>query len=303
LKPTANGKWKEKVLYAFPADVSGGQLVSSGVVIDAAGNMYGTTIWGGNLGCNPPDGCGVVFELSPNANGTWTETVLYAFGGIADGITPYGGVILDASGSLYGTTELGGGNGCNVAGCGMVYELTPNSKGPWTETVLHSFSGEDGAKPEAGLIFDAAGNLYGTTAEGGTSGSGCGGNGCGTVFRLAPGNNGKWTEEVLHNFTPAGKGGQVPDSSLIFDAAGNLYGTTHGGGDYGSGCGTVGCGTVFRLTPGNNGRWAEQVLHRFDGTDGASPDSGVIFDGAGNLYGTTAVGGDGLYGTVFEITP
>ena len=169
----------------------------------------------------------------------------------------------------------------------MVFELTPAAGGTWTEKVLYSFSGgTDGDQPAAGLIFDAAGNLYGTTYVGGTSDNG-------TVFELTPAGGGTWTERVLYNFN--GTGGAIPQAGLIFDAAGNLYGTTFAGGTYN-------LGTVFELTPAGGGTWTEQVLHNFgNGTDGGGPWAGLIFDAAGNLYGTTRYGGSYGGGTVFRL--
>jgi beta-xylosidase len=219
---------------------------------------------------------------------------------------PVSAVIFDAAGNLYGTTRLGGSyyNG-------TVFRLVPQPDGKWKETVLHNFgNGKDGSGPVS-LIFDAAGNLYGTTTTGGAYESGCHGGGCGTVFELSPGYDGKWTERVLHSF---GKGtdGVFPSGSLIFDAVGNLYGTTWTGGAHSSACSGQGCGTVFQLIPGTNGKWTERVLHSFNhnGRDGNGPDSSLIFDPAGNLYGTTRFGGTygsscgGLgCGTVFQVRP
>jgi hypothetical protein len=181
--------------------------------------------------------------------------------------------------------------------------LTIGGNGQWTEKVLHSFTndGNDGYNPYAGLIFDAAGNLYGTTSSGGT-GSGCAPWGCGTVFQLMLGANGQWSEKVLHSFTNDGNDGYSPyyGGSLIFGAAGNLYGTTFAGGTVS--CGNYGCGTVFELSP-SNGSWNEAVLHSFSGSisDGVLPYAGVVLDAAGNLYGTTSEGGAKNNGTVFEI--
>jgi len=295
LTPGANGKWTEKVLYSFSGG-SDGFLPNSSVIFDAAGNLYGTTSWGGDPICS----CGVVFELSPSANGSWTEKVLHTFIGGKDGTFP-NGVVFDAAGNLYGTTYGGG-----LTDRGTVFELTPGANGQWSETVLHTFNGKDGSHPETGLIVDAAGKLYGTTTYGGVLGSGCNESTCGTgtVFRLTPGKEGEWKEKVLHSFRPDGKDGSSPDSSLSFDANGNLYGTTYTGGIHGS----YGFGTVFRLAPGANDKWKETVLHKFSsGGDGGNPASGLIVDGVGNLYGTAENGGNhGLYcqcGTVFEITP
>jgi uncharacterized repeat protein (TIGR03803 family) len=200
--------------------------------------------------------------------------------------------MLDAAGNLYGTTA-GGGSARGLNGYGTVFELTPTAGGGWTETVSHIFesTNTDGAHPLGGLISDAAGNLYGTT-YGNAWDSGYG---QGTVFELTR-TNGGWREKQLHTFN--GTDGAGPRASLILDAAGNLYGTTSGGGTYGA-------GTVFELTPIAGGGWAERVLHNFnnDGTDGAYPYGGLIFDAAGNLYGTTLYGGTYGNGTVFEIAP
>jgi uncharacterized repeat protein (TIGR03803 family) len=168
--------------------------------------------------------------------------------------------------------------------------LSPGAGGTWTEKVLHSFgSGTDGKGPLAGVIFDAAGNLYGTTYLGGTSASG-------TVFELTPAGGGTWTEKVLWSFGN-GTDGANPQASLIFDAAGNLYGTTYQGG-------TACCGTAFELTPAGGGTSAETTLHAFGGgTDGVGPQAGLIFDGAGSLYGTTNGGGTYNHGIAFELMP
>ena len=286
LTPAAGGTWTEKVLHNFNSDGTDGFFPSAGLVLDAAGNLYGTTLGGGT------SNRGTVFELTPAAGGGWTEQVLHNFNlDGTDGYYPLAGLIFDAAGDLYGTTSSGG-----AYGYGTVFELTPAAGGTWTEKVLHSFNNEgtDGVNPQAGLILDAAGSLYGTTVQGGT-GSSCP-NGCGTIFELTPAAGGTWTEKVLHNFD--GTDGYQPYADLIFDAAGNLYGTTEAGGTYSA-------GTVFELTPAAGGTWTEQVLHNFkdDGTDGIEPHAGLIFDASGNLYGTTFGGGAYGQGTVFEITP
>jgi uncharacterized repeat protein (TIGR03803 family) len=217
-----------------------------------------------------------------------------------DGGGPYRGVIFDTKGNLYGTT-LGGG----ASRYGTVFKLSPNSDGSWRETLLYSFSGgTDGSEPLAGLVFDAIGNLYGTTYLGGSEANGCESNECGTVFKLKSNPDGSWTESVLHRFT--GVDGGNPDAGLIFDDAGNLYGTTQVGGDFDcSSNPPVGCGVVFELTPNSNGSWTERVL----ATIGAHPIADLVFDRAGNLYGTAASGGDLACnapfgcGDVFELTP
>jgi uncharacterized repeat protein (TIGR03803 family) len=228
-----------------------------------------------------------VFELTPAGGGSWTEKVLYSFGAYGtDGVVPYAGLIFDAAGNLYGTTYAGG----TYYQYGTVFELTPAAGGGWTEKVLHNFvaNGTDGYYPWAGLAFDRFGNLYGTTSTGGTYEGGI-------VFELTPAGSGGWTETVLHRFGNA-MDGSGPLAGLIFDAAGNLYGTTSGGGTYD--------GTVFELTPAGGGSWTEKVLWSFgSGTDGFAPQVGLVFDAAGNLYGTTPWGGTNGYGTVFELTP
>ncbi len=294
LTPAAGGGWTETVLHNFNYNVTDGYYPYAGLIFDAAGNLYGTTSQGGTYGY----GWGTVFELTPAAGGGWTEKVLHSFPDYngTDGTSPYAGLIFDAAGNLYGTTSQGG----TYIFRGTVFELTPAAGGGWTETVLHSFgNGADADSPQAGLIFDAAGNLYGTTVEGGT-GSNCI-FGCGTVFELTPAAGGGWTEKVLYSFNANGTDGYYPYAGLIFDAAGNLYGTTRYGGTS-SGCAPYGCGTVFELTPAAGGTWTETVLHNFgNGTDGATPLAGLIFDAAGNLYGTTSSGGTYGYGTVFEL--
>jgi uncharacterized protein YceK len=304
-----NGKWAERVLHSFNNKGRDGRGPSGSLIFDASGNLYGTTYNGGTGTCTQlGPGCGTVFELTPSANGKWAEKVLHSFKG-GDGIWPLG-LILDASGNLYGTAYLGGDG--SDGGTGTAFELMPGVSGKWTVKVLHSFCVAercaDGAGPVAGLTFDAAGNLYGATVQGGgTSGSPCGNYGCGTVFRLAPDANGKWKETVLHRFTGQ-KDGWGPQAGPIFSAAGKLYGTTGIGGS-GTCDGEYGCGTVFQLTPGNDGKWTEKVLHSFTGKDGDGPTGVLAFDDAGSLYGTTLTGGTSSNcssfgcGIVFKLTP
>jgi uncharacterized repeat protein (TIGR03803 family) len=237
LEPSTGGKWTETVLHRFRGD--GGRNPRSGVIFDAAGNLYSTTDAGGDRRSNGGLGCGTVFML---AAGTWKLTVLHTF---HDGRSP-DGVIFDNAGNLYGMTWTGGNRRrCNRNGCGTVFELVPGNNGEWNLTVLHSFQGKDGANPSATLIFDAAGNLYGTTQLGGDLSCG-GGGGCGTVFKLAPGSNNRWTEKVLHSFR--GPDGSNPTSALTFDGAGNVYSTTATGGNL-SECSGNGCGVIFEMTP------------------------------------------------------
>ncbi|MGH6848253.1 MAG: choice-of-anchor tandem repeat GloVer-containing protein [Methylocella sp.] len=302
--------WTNKVLYSFCALASctDGEVPLAGLIMDAPGNLYGTTYEGGSGGDVESSG-GTVFELIPNAAKTaWAHKVLYSFcakAGCTGGVNPNAGVIMDASGNLYGTTVFGAVGG---SGGGTVFELTPNAaKTAWTETVLHSFCSQancaDGANPEAGLIRNASGNLYGTTAVGGAFGDG-------TVFELKP-NAAKteWTHKVLYSFcAQAGcPDGEFPDAGLIGDASGNLYGTTFLGG-------AAGAGTVFELTANKTlMAWTETVLYSFCAlascTDGSRPYAGLIRDASGNLYGTTLYGGitTSIFtsgsGTVFELTP
>lgn len=212
------------------------------------------------------------------------ENVLYGFTGGADGGFPQAGLIFDAAGNLYGTTETGGGSDN-----GTVFELSPAQGGGWTESVLYSFAGgSDGSNPVGGVIFDAAGNLYGTTTGGGA-------NGIGTVFELSPVAGGGWTEAVLHSFN--GNDGVAPSAGLVFDAAGNLYGTTASGGK------PLFLGVVFELSPGAHGKWKEKILLELGKhPDGGGPRASLIFDSAGNLYGT-ASGGYEVAGSVFMLTP
>jgi uncharacterized repeat protein (TIGR03803 family) len=270
------------VLHSFvgyPTD--GGQPVA-GLLMDAAGNLYGTTLYGGNNdSCQDSGiGCGTVFELDTER----VETVLHNFNG-PDGATPYGNLIMDAKGRLYGTTTYGGVttscSGTGYAGCGVVFMLSAGK-----ETVLHRFTGgADGAWPVGGVVMDTRGSLYGTTNAGGSAGGG-------VAFKLVG-----TKETVLHSFT-GGKDGNYLTAGLLMDAAGNLYGTDVFGGDIDCDY-PDGCGVVFKLT----GKQLS-VLYSFTGPpDGANPEASLLMDAVGNLYGTTADGGEGYNaGTVFELS-
>jgi uncharacterized repeat protein (TIGR03803 family) len=294
---------KVQVLYKFKGGMDG-MGPQTGLAADSAGNLYGTTeLGGGNYRC--PHGCGTVFELSPPASGTgsWTETILYRFTGQSDGAVPLGRLIFDGQGNIYGTTNAGGDfsskackdSGGVVTACGVVFELSPPAVpgGAWTETVLHSFVGSDGARPNAGLTFDESGNLYGTTSAGGTP---CGGPGCGVVFELSPPlqPGGEWTYAAIHELT-GGSDGNFSFSDLTLDASQNLYGTTCSGGNSGGG------GVVFELSPPlqQGGDWTETTLTSF--ALPGCPHAGVVFDSTLNLFGTTSGGGG--FGTVFELSP
>ena len=281
---------------------------------DSAGNLYGTTTEGIGSFCGTFIICGSVFKLTKSAGGTYTYGLVYGFQGGADGGHPRAGVLIDpaGSGNLYGTSFDGGALGtsaCGAAGCGTVFVLNSSGTMVWKYQFV---GGSDGASPHANLTFDSQGDLYGTTSAGG--GGSCTTvappnpgpgyqrvNGCGTVFKLTPAGTNTFQETVLYVFK-GGTDGANPYSNPIFDAAGNAYGTTAGGG--GTGCGGAGCGTVFELTPGGT----ETVLYRFaGGADGAFPYAGLISDGTGHLYGTTSSGGGtgcggAGCGTVFKLT-
>jgi uncharacterized repeat protein (TIGR03803 family) len=301
LSLNAAGHWDEKLLHSLSC--AEGLYPESPLVRDGSGNLYGTA-WGGGA-----DGKGTVFELSPTSGGSWTFEVLHSFTG-ADGSHLQGAVAIDASGNLYGTALCGGPSAAlsvpqltpdcgGDPGVGTVWELSPQSDGSWTETTLYSFTGgDDGANPSAlgQLIFDSARNLYGGTHNGGAFG-------LGTVFELSPQGDGTWSEEVLHSFK--GKDGIAPSGGVIADSAGNLYGETFGPGCYlacGSG-GESGGQLVYKLSPNTDGTWTETVMHRFDDPVSGGPAMGLTFDGVGNLYGTTWMGGTYNNGVVFEIKP
>jgi uncharacterized repeat protein (TIGR03803 family) len=295
----SNGHWVETVLYAFCQlpNCLDGSSPSGGVIRDAAGNLYGATTSGGAYGG------GTVFELVPGANGTWTENVLHSFGNGTDGSGLKSGLIFDHSGNLYGTTYLGGNSACSI-GCGTVFELSP-SAGSWSETVIYSFcsvSGSfcpDGANPRGGVVLDAADNLYGTTYFGGGSSVSNG-----LVFELSPGNSGTWTEKVLYRFQGGSTDGANPASALVFDTSGNLYGTTV----FGYEAVGINNGVVFKLSPESGGQWKETIVYGFCGLpnfcpDGSTSYASVIFDKAGNLYGTATEGGSYGQGVVFALAP
>jgi len=274
LSPTRSGGWNYRILYAFQ-EGGDAQFPFGRVAFDSAGNLYGTTLGGG------ANGLGAIYKLAPRAGGQWTESVIYSFHGGEDGEGPYAGVTVDASGNLYGTTPDGGANGLGVA-----YQLSPNADGSWTETVLHAFGGiNDAIKPFSELVFDATGNLYGTTPGGGTSGRG-------TVYELSP-NAGGWTETVVYSFARGADMG-TPDGPVWVDSTGNLFGVCSGApGKKGS---------IFELTKNPDGTWSETKLHTFGILNkGFCPEGGVTADSAGNLYGTTYLGGSQGFGVVYRL--
>ena len=320
LSPAENGDpWTETILHVFQGLAFGdGGGPEGGLVMDAAGNLYGTTAYNGTGQCTllgSVVGCGVVYEMSPPAQpgGSWTETVIYSFQVDNDGSFPWGDLVFDKAGNLYGATRFGGGKGTNCnflygGNCGTIFELSPpkTKGGAWTEKVLHSFAGTeqwsiagDGGNPNGGLVLDAAGNIYGTTQVGGFDCLHSSEQGCGTVFGLAPpeGNGGAWTETILHLFFVSSLDGAGPDAGLVLDEEGNLFGTTTSGG--------VGLeGTVFELTraAGSGADWAENILYNFTVTNGDLPSGPVLFDPRdGSLYVTAAGGGTSRGGTLSRL--
>jgi len=272
---------KKSIVYVFQGGSDGADPYAAPVTIGKGGNLYGTTRLGATDCDGTGQGCGTVFKLTPKG----TETVLYKFGGGSDGSHPDGGVIADAAGNLYGTTNFGGKD-CDGTGqgCGTVFKLSVRGK----KRTLYTFKGgSDGANTIAGLIIDGAGNLYGVTRAGGVDCDGSG-LGCGTVFRL--GSDG--SETVLHAFA-GGVDGANPFAAPVMDAQGNLYGTTWAGGTDSN------FGIVYKVN--TNGK--ETVLHAFNGNDGGTPYDSLVVDITGNLYGTAAMGGDSGAGVVFRLTP
>jgi uncharacterized repeat protein (TIGR03803 family) len=258
----------ENVSYAFAGSPDDGQYPYGGLIRDRHGNFYGTTVAGG------PDNDGTVFKLALDG----TETVLHSFtNSEGDGSEPFGSLVADKQGNLYGTTQVGG----NAYGMGIVFKVTPNG----TETVFHTFAGaaNDGTEPSAGLIIDGAGNLYGSTWAGGA-------NGMGSVFRLSP--DGR--ETMLYSFGGSTGDGRGPVGGVVMDKAGNLYGATYNGG-------ANGAGIVFQVAPDGS----ETVLHSFcekqDCPDGGWPVAGPVLGKDGNLYGMTESGGEYLDGMVYKL--
>lgn len=268
------------VIYSFGGGQDG-EYADTDLIRDGAGNLYGTTVQGGDYGG------GTVWQLHPNGDGSWSHSVLYSFTGGADGGEPYKGVTLDAQGNLYGTAVTGGGGGCE-GGCGVAYKLT-NNGGVWTQSVVHAFTGgEDGAGPGAGLTLDDKGNVYGMAPTGGA-------NGAGTIFRIHPGKGGKWKFTVIHAFAGGdGIGGSA--GRLLFQGR-RLYGAATAGG-------ANGYGDIYRLTPTKTGDWSFETLYSFLGTpDAGFPYGGLTFDALGNLYGTTYYDGAHNLGAVYELSP
>ena len=319
---------KEKVLYRFQGGTDGFEPLGT-LVADQAGNLYGTTTSGGTGDCN--GGCGTAFELSPNPDGTWTETILYSFAGGNDGAFPNAGLVFDQNGNLYGTTLHFGG-----FGDGTVFRLSPPTKSgnAWTETVLHNFVGDsDGEYCLGSLTFDKTGNLYGATLFVGTYGGG-------TIFQLVPPKKGnQWSLNVLHTFSGRGDG-LDPWGPVILDDHGAVYGTNYDGVIYrlkppapgqtkwsfkvlyqlpglaeqgallaGRGAlyatalgGANNQGSVYQIAP-HKGQWKATSLYDFKGgADGSVPLNGLVADRAGNLYGVTSTGGINDQGTIYRLS-
>jgi hypothetical protein len=265
--------WNKTVLYQFTGGSNGNDPLA-GVVLDGAGNLYGTLYQGG------ASQLGAAYEVSRSGS-SWVESTIHSFGGRADGADPMSGLIFDGSGNLYGTTEFGGGaGGCTDGGCGTVFQLTPSASG-WSANVIYNFPGGYNI-PSGGLVFDPQGNLYGTFYDGITG-----------AFELSP-SNGTWTFSLLYSNESGGTA--LFSSTLARDTVGNFYGTSEIGGNSPPNC-EYGCGFVYKLTPSGSG-WSFTQLYAFTGgADGAFPDGGVALDASGNIYGTTFAGGTNQCGS------
>jgi len=302
--PRGKGAWTVSDIYSSSSVY--GTLAEP--IVEGRGNLYTTSSAGPGTGT----GSGYVSQLVPptEKGGTWIANTLYAFTGGTDGGGPFG-LVVDRAGNLYGAASYGGtGTGCiDGSTCGVVYELTPQTGATWQESVLYNFQASDGAGPYAPLIFDSKGNLYGVISSGGGVNSNCPfDGGCGLVFELSPPavSGGSWTETVIHRFQGGQQDGSNAMAGLAIDPSGNLYGTTEFGGTgfclYGGT--TVGCGTIFELSPSSGDSWTETILHNFQGgSDGAFPLENLILNKAGVLFGTTSNGGSYGKGSVFEVIP
>jgi uncharacterized repeat protein (TIGR03803 family) len=281
----ATASWASgyKRVYSFSGGLDGRDPATH-LTFDSAGNLYGTTAAGGEFDF------GAIFKLTPSGD-SWVQTVIYSFTAGNDGMDPHAGVTIGPDGNLYGTAVAGGNAGsCEGNGCGTVYQLSPNGD-QWFLTTIHNFKGgKDGAGPGSRVVFDAAGNLFGSTPRGGTFDMG-------TVFMMTPGANGTWTKKTLHNFSGGKDGATGSMGDLLLDASGNIYGVTEQGG-------ANGAGTVYKITRSPSGKTAFSTVYAFKGMpDGANPYGGLIWDGAGNLYGTTYFGGWVGMGSAFQLTP
>jgi uncharacterized repeat protein (TIGR03803 family) len=297
LSPGPNGTWTETTLVEFTG--SNGREPMGGLTFDGAGNLYGTTVFGG------ANGWGQVFELSPNGNGTWTQTTVHSFNNDQNGYEPASDLVFDSQGNLYGTTQYGGLLAdCQAPlGCGAVFKLSPQAGGTWTETTLAAFNGKDGQLPTQ-VIFDPSGDLIGVTRFGGVGP--CEGfivPGCGGLFELTASGGAKIIREFQAEpvATP---------NNVVIDTAGNIYGTSFGGGDNTCGINQP-CGTIYEASPKPGGGYTFNLLYKFPGetANGFWPYAALTIDSQGNIYGTTGNGGNlncgiaGGCGVVFQIIP
>jgi len=279
-----NGAWSETLLYSFKGGNDDGAGPSSALLLDASGNLCGTTAGGG------PGNNGTVFQLAPDGRGGWTETVLHIFNGNDGSLPLLAPLVSDAQGNLFGVTQ--GYCYRGTCGNGTVFELSPQVSGSWRFKVLHSF-GHTG-QPDAGVIFDKSGNLYGTTSFGGPLK--CSGIGCGTVFKLTHVAN-TWKFTTIHAFNYSN--GAYPAGNLIMDSAGNLYGSTLGGGS------TYNGGVAFKLSPTQTG-WSETVLHVFGAPGDGQEPSSLLLGASGHLFGSVPSSTNANFvfqnGYVFELS-
>jgi hypothetical protein len=286
LSPIVGGGLQATTIYSF-TDETDGESPFAPVVIDSAGNLYGQSGNGKSYG---KQFFGTVFQLAPQSGGTWKFTTLHEFSNGNDGSGPFAAQVLDSAGNIYGAASYGGANKTY----GDIYKISPEAGGGWHLSVLHAFTGaSDGGQPFSNLIFDSAGNLYGTASIGGSY-TNCK-LGCGTVYKLSPTTGGGWHFTTLFEFNA--EDGEGPVAGLAMDASGHLYGTTSGGGPSRS-------GVAFKLSRASGGMWHETVLHVFTGgtTDGNGPATNVVLDGAGNVYGVTQRGGMDGNGVVFKLS-
>jgi len=290
LTPGSGSFWNVTVLHTFKGQTDGNQPWA-GVVLDRLGNLYGTTTAGGSYKTS----CGTVFQLTLS-HGVWAENILHVFTCKEDGWFPTADLVLDTAGNGYGTTWWGG-VGCGGNGCGTVFKLS-QSNGAWTKQTIYSFKGgADGIQPTSALVFDKAGNLYGTTSLGGIGPCDIMSTpGYGTVFKLTPRRRGEWKKTTLYG--PDGSTGGGLFGGVVFDRSGNLYGPMTFYGKTSQDCG-AGCGSVFKLTPGKAGNWTATTLHQFKGADGGEPFGHLLLDRAGNIFGITYYL-RGLFGRVLQ---
>jgi hypothetical protein len=299
--PKGSGWGGMKTLYSFTCGSDGG-APEGGLTFDAAGNLYGTTGKGGNANLCQSDpwnaGCGVIFKLTPGANATWTESVLYTFTGQGDGYAPEGALSLDAAGNLYGATEYYGYNNSD-GGLGLIFELSPQPEGEWKYSVLRRFPGGPGGQlPFSNLVL-SNGYIYGATWQGGLM-SACNGLGCGVAYELSLATK---QFNILHAFTGAADGGNLFSPLTLRN--GKLFGTTQIGGDLNLCQGTGGsqgdgCGVVYEISLAGEFRVA-YTFENSNSNDGDGPDGRMASDTSGNLYGETRIGGTAGLGAIFEI--